>query len=108
LFVLAFGTNAIKIQGVIFGCEPGYFIVGKETVYFPVFYLADVAARCAYDVMMLFRDTFQLVLYVCGRELMAHDDFGVEQQFDGVVDGGAAYMEIVVFQLFPYRVERKE
>jgi hypothetical protein len=39
---------------------------------------------------------------------MADDDFSVEQQFDRIVDGCAANVEVVVFQLFPYRVEHEK
>jgi hypothetical protein len=77
-------------------------------VYLFVFYFADSAARCAYRMVMLSGNTRQFILYIDGCELMAHNNFGIKQQFDCVVYGCAAYVEVVVFQLFPYRVESEK
>jgi hypothetical protein len=77
-------------------------------VYFAVLHFADSSARGTDRIMMLFGYALQLVLYDGGCKLMAYNNFGVQQQFDRVIDRRPAYMKMVVFQLFPYRIECKK
>jgi hypothetical protein len=87
---------------VVFGGESGDFVVIRNLHLFG-FHLADAAAAGTDGVMMGQRRTFQLIFNDSGSNLVADNQTGVHQQFDGIVYGGPADAEMVFFHVLPQR-----
>jgi hypothetical protein len=100
----AFRAYAVDIHRAVFLREFGNLQVSHIPCDSFVSYFSYRSAAVAYYVMVSCGRAFQFVPDGLRGKLVAYDETGVHQQFDGVVDGGFADVEVVAFQFFVQHV----